>query len=569
MAKIVKLKLQNFRKFKDFTCDFGRTDLICLIGRGDSGKSTILDALSYVLSPSWSVQFSDYVFTDCNTTEPFRIIATIVDFPDELVRDDKFALYMSGYNLNSHEVCDLEDEGAVDALVVELTVDDSLEPRWTVLNALTGESKSISPHDRSLLNVNLISDYLNRHFAWANGSPLNSLTRLNGNGLNQETLVSIGRNIRDISSSASFGEFTDILQGVQEAAAAFGVDTGTLHAEFDMRQLSVREGAVCLHDKSRLPLRLRGKGSRRLLSAAIQSSRSGESSIMLIDEVEQGLEPDRVRSFVHYLSNHHDGQVFLTTHSDNALVEVSASSVFWVRGGNSLYRCQPEMQRLIRANPAALFGNKILLCEGETEYGFCRALDDFNVGSGGRSFSHCGTVAVVGRGSEFFRYDDMYLDMGLSLLIFCDSDDKGENDQKERLAQRGARIVAWEQGQAFEHGVFSGIIADGIRKLLLLAIENKDDDEEVAKRSIADMVRSRCPAIGNTDIFSRDEYSADLRKALGDASKSKSGKGGAWFKSVSAGMEVGKIVCENYSALPEASLLKKNIDKIIGWAGRD
>ena len=51
-------------RFKDFDQVFG-AGLTCIIGRGDSGKSTILDAINYTFSSSWGIHFNDSDFYNC------------------------------------------------------------------------------------------------------------------------------------------------------------------------------------------------------------------------------------------------------------------------------------------------------------------------------------------------------------------------------------------------------------------------------------------------------------------------------------------------------------------------
>ena len=58
MTKIVNLKIKNFRGTKNFEHSFNQ-ELICLVGRGDVGKTTILEAISCVLSSSWNISFYD------------------------------------------------------------------------------------------------------------------------------------------------------------------------------------------------------------------------------------------------------------------------------------------------------------------------------------------------------------------------------------------------------------------------------------------------------------------------------------------------------------------------------
>lgn len=73
MARILQLSVRNFRKLKKFDCTFDDAKIVCLIGRGDSGKSSILDAISYVLYPSWNLQVSDYDFTDLDISNSIKI----------------------------------------------------------------------------------------------------------------------------------------------------------------------------------------------------------------------------------------------------------------------------------------------------------------------------------------------------------------------------------------------------------------------------------------------------------------------------------------------------------------
>lgn len=73
MAKIYSIKIQNFRGIQNFEYVFKDAGFICLIGRGDSGKSTILEAISMVLSPSWNISFYDTDFYNCNIDAPISI----------------------------------------------------------------------------------------------------------------------------------------------------------------------------------------------------------------------------------------------------------------------------------------------------------------------------------------------------------------------------------------------------------------------------------------------------------------------------------------------------------------
>ena len=58
MARIYELKINNFRGIKNFTENFNK-ELICLLGRGDSGKTTILEAIANLFSTNRDLRFYD------------------------------------------------------------------------------------------------------------------------------------------------------------------------------------------------------------------------------------------------------------------------------------------------------------------------------------------------------------------------------------------------------------------------------------------------------------------------------------------------------------------------------
>ena len=177
MAKIYKLVIKNFRGIKEFSYTFGDFDLICLVGRGDTGKSTILKAISYVLYPSWNPTFYDTDFYNCETDSPIEIETTLINIPEALLKEDKYGLYIRGVNKETKEIEDeLRDEHEK-ALTIKLEIKKDLEPKWYVVNNRQDSPVSISAYDRAKLNTFIISDYLDAHFHWRRGAPLYSLLK--------------------------------------------------------------------------------------------------------------------------------------------------------------------------------------------------------------------------------------------------------------------------------------------------------------------------------------------------------------------------------------------------------
>lgn len=75
MSLITSLSIKNCRGIKSLSHDFGSERFVILIGRGDSGKSSLLSAIFSVLSPSWNLTFSDLDFYNQDTNAPIEIEA--------------------------------------------------------------------------------------------------------------------------------------------------------------------------------------------------------------------------------------------------------------------------------------------------------------------------------------------------------------------------------------------------------------------------------------------------------------------------------------------------------------
>lgn len=88
MPKIRHIEVENFRVIKTFVVTI--PGLNCLIGPGDSGKSTILDAIDLALGARRSYTFNDADFYGLDVTKKITISITIGMLNDELLNFERY-----------------------------------------------------------------------------------------------------------------------------------------------------------------------------------------------------------------------------------------------------------------------------------------------------------------------------------------------------------------------------------------------------------------------------------------------------------------------------------------------
>jgi len=565
MARIHHLLISHFRGIRRFEQTFDG-NFVCLIGRGDSGKSTILEAISYVLSPSWNVPFYDNDFYNCDTEKSIEIEVTLRDVPADLLAEEKFGPYLRTLRLGTNEISDEIEEGEEALMTIRLEVKKDLEPKWNVLTHREVGIKPIGAGDRSRLNAFLVSDYLDRHFSWNKGSPLHTLFLQYAKPDDDDsTMIDALRQAKKMIDGATFARFENIVSKIESNAKMFGATISKTENTIDFKDIVIKDGKLSMHDRT-VPFRMKGKGSRRLISMAIQTAIADVGGIILIDEVEQGLEPDRVQNLVNTFKNQHKGQVFITTHSRDVLVELTAANLFLVRkGAQNLTRFETSMQGVLRANPEAFFAKKVLVVEGHTEIGICRALNIHRYRLGHQTAGALGVRIAEGRGTTAFNYSRGFLKAGFAVALFCDSDEENKEAEKENLRKMGAIVVDWQKGDCIELAATRYLPFPAVLALLELAANIKQQDDssitiEEIKNQLWNAVKAKygkeCPEITNLSD------SVEIRKAIGMAAKT-----GAWFKSQDKGQQLGKLIFDNFENMEETNLMKKQLTALSNWIG--
>lgn len=571
MARIIELDIKNYRGIKHLTVWFGTDkNLFCFIGRGDSGKTTILDAISLVLSPSWSLNCYDSDFHNCDHGKRIEITASLISIPEKFLSENRFGLCMRGLDVQNNTIIDdvtLEEmnERLLPVLTIKFTVGGSLEPQWVVTNARDQEDKPISAADRAYLNCYMISDYVDRHFSWNKGNPLYALLKSTYSDEVPDSDNIVIQHLREAKEEIdrnSFEHLSKTTALIVSQAAELGLDISNVSTTLDSKELSIKDGRISLHEDS-VPFRLKGKGSKRLASIAIQSVLVRNGGIMLIDEIEQGLEPDRIKQVVRSLKGHHAGQIFITTHSRDAITELGSKPLLFLLKDNETDEIKArflginneEFQKTIRACPEAFFAERVIVCEGATEVGICRSMDKWRKQISKKEMSLKGCAYVDGTGQNIAQRVKEINEVGLKTALICDSDVTIINDEKRQWKADGISIFDCEDMLCLEQQVFKDLVWDGVRSLLQYA---RDKHRDSFISTFADYMSVSVGQWAETDDLRRKIVSEFQRK-----SEKKPGK--AWFKGVHGGEALGDVVFKHFNEIGQSTHLKGMLTGLLNW----
>ena len=552
MSHISKISIKNYRGIQNLTYDFGEERFIVLLGRGDSGKSTILSAIYSVLTPSWNLAFSDLDFYNQDTTKPIEIELTLNELPKEFIKEQKFGLYLQN---NLEEGCQEKDL----TIVLKLTVDETLEPHWVVKAKpdSANDDKPISGTDRALLAVNYISDYTDNQFSYNKQSPLYTLTKASlEEGVTIERVKSqLLRTMSDSIDDSAIKPLNTPLEELKKTAEMLGLTVSELSAKIDVKENPYTGNSIALHNDS-LPYRLQGKGSKRLMSIAIQSELTKQGGIVLVDELEQGLEPDRIITLVRKLKETKEGQVFITTHSLNVVLEADWHNILVLcKDEPSLLPVDKALDPCRRSNPQVLFAKKIICCEGRTEQGFMRAIDAWLWNTKRTTLSSKGVViADCGGGNNMYAYASKLKALKYEACVFAD-DDKFTELRKAKFdaTNQGVALFLCEEGNFLEKQLFKDLPWESIINLV---------------RCDKDILPSKHIRFSEQESSSIQDASVSEQNSIRETLAQKSiVEDKEWFKTMYGGEFLGDMFVKAFDSMDSDTHIKKTVTELLSWCG--
>lgn len=564
MTRVRHLEIRNFRSIQ--TLDWTPSNGVnCLIGPGDSGKSTILDAIDLCLGARRSAPFGDTDFFGLDVNRTIVIAVTLGALPDALKNIDTYGEFLRGFNVGTGLLEDEPRAGLETVLTLKLEVKSDLEPTWMLHSDRAAHQhleRSLAWKDRSLLAPARIGTYANTNLSWARGSVLNRLTEERAN-LGSE-LAGAARAARATFGGQAGAQLAQTLQVVTQTATGLGVDVGaSAQALLDAHSVSIGDGAIALHSETGIPLRSLGTGSGRLLVAGLQRAAAAAATVALVDEVEYGLEPHRLMRLLDSLGAKDATeplQVFMTTHSPVTLRELAGNQLFVVRQRLGIHTAtcagtDDGIQGTLRKAAEAFLSKSVIVCEGASEVGFARGMDQWWVHCGATSFlAHGGSYVDSGGGSpdQCFIRGEAFLKLGYRVLVFVDADKPVSTvGLVERFVAAGGQYITWRPGLALEDELFRHSSNDAVHALLIKA------DEMIGRDLMAEHIKSKSNGQVTLEAIEAERlnggYTPASRELLGLAARNN--KNG-WFKSVSGFQEIAKDIVGPHIANAEPGFIE-------------
>lgn len=554
MTRIRHIDIRNFRSIQSLVWT-PSNGVNCLIGPGDSGKSTILDAIDLCIGARRSTVFNDTDFFNLDVTRAITITVTLGALPDSLKNLDTYGEFLRGFNPATGGLEDEPRIGLETVLTLRLEVNGDLDPRWMLYSDRAAQQqleRSLAWKDRSLLAPARIGAYAHMNLSWARGSVLNRLTEERADLGNE--LAGAARSARATFGVQAGPQLAQTLQVVTQTATSLGVPVGNnAQALLDAHSISIGDGDIALHSEAGIPLRSLGTGSGRLLVAGLQRAAAAAATVALVDEVEYGLEPHRLMRLLNSLGAKDTSeplQIFMTTHSPVTLKELSGNQLFVVRQRQGVHTAMcagmdDGIQGSLRRVPEAFLSKSVIVCEGASEVGFARGMDQWWVHCGAISFqAHGGSYVDAGGGSpdQCFVRGEAFLKLGYRVLVFIDADKPVLTvGLVERFIAAGGQCITWRPGLALEDELFRHLSDDAIDALLDKA------EETVGKELMAEHIKSKSGGqVTLVDIRLEraiGSYTPASRQLLGLAARnSKNG----WYKSVGGFQDIAKDIVGPY-----------------------
>jgi putative ATP-dependent endonuclease of the OLD family len=534
------LTIERFRGIEQLTWRPSR-GVNVLLGGGDVGKTTILEAVALLLNPTNATALSDSDYWQRRHQDGFVISATMSLPLSSGIAEQRKAAWPWDWDGQEPRLPAMEagDPPPADPVFcIRLTGTPDFELVYEVCQPDdTFDHFSVSVR-RKIGVVRLSGDDRNdRDLRLVQGSALERL-------LNDKTFRSkLGNTVAK----------SDIKSALQDSAVTA---LGTLDARFEKRalpsqldlglvggpgfSLSALIGLTAAKDGATLPLSSWGAGTRRLAALEVANAHHTEHPIMVVDEIERGLESYRQRVLIEELIKS-PSQAFITTHSAPAVSAAKGASLWYVDAGSAIGRLPDTLVKQQERDPETFLARLAIIAEGKTEVGFVTELLRRAFGDDIRRFGVW--VSDGGSNSETLTVLQSLTTSRLAFGGFADNEGTDGTAWDAVKRQLGALLMRWED-DCLEANIIKHIPDDQLEAF----IQDRDGDSGERLRTMADRLdlpdtsvgalRAKAPNFRQLIIDAATGASHPDPDADKDTKKAWKKHGQRWFKTKDGGREL-------------------------------
>lgn len=534
------LSIKRFRGIEDLTW-LPAKGVNVLLGGGDVGKTTILEAIALLLNPTNATTLSDADYWQRRHEDGFEISAVMaLPLSCGIVEQRKSVWPWEwggdGAKLPDLEANDGQSHDPVFCVRVCGTTDFDLQHEI----CQPDESFDHFPVSvrRNIGVVRLSGDDRNdRDLRLLQGSALDRL-------LSDRTLRS--------RLADKLGE-TDVDGELKEEAKAA---LATLDERFVFRllpsqlglglvggpgfSLNALIGLMATKDGTKLPLSSWGAGTRRLAAFEVAALHQVDHPIIVVDEIERGLESYRQRILMEELIAN-PSQVFVTTHSAPAVNAAVGAALWYVDAGGKVGSLPASVAAQQKRDPETFLARLAVIAEGATEVGFVTTLLTRSIGEDIRR--HGIRVSDGGSNSEALTVLRGLAASGLAVAGFADNEGTQEGSWQQVKDKLGELLMRWPNG-CLETNIVPHLGDDQIEAF----ITDPEGDAGERLRTLADRLGIQDKSLAAILAKADDVRQLIVGAACGsppadpdapnDQKKEWKKHGQRWFKSTAGGAEL-------------------------------
>ncbi|BCQ28253.1 ATP-binding protein (plasmid) [Caballeronia sp. NK8] len=563
-SEIKRLHIERFRGVRELTWH-PQPGLNLLLGGGNVGKSTILEAIGLLLSPTTSYTLLDSDYLDRLVEDGF-LIEAVMSLPGDVNRQSSMAWPWEWDGQDAVLQLAVEPEIAAPAQAPQPARPAVYKVRVRGTADLELVYEIVQPDE----SVTVFSVALRRQIG---------LVRLLGDDQSDRDLrllvgSGLDRLINDRGLRARLGREFAANSVDQHLEAEPRTRLEQLDQDFAERQLPNRLGLAftggagqsinaligltAIKNDVVLPLATWGSGTRRLAALAIADCLQDGHPITLVDELERGLEPYRQRQLVRHIAAG-QGQTFVTTHSASVVTTAIDASIWYVDTGARVGTLAREkVSRHLARDPEAFLARLTLVAEGATEVGFLQEIFDHELPGWKDRGVH---IADGGGNDDTLILLEALSTGGVKFAGFVDNENRYAGRWRAVADRVGALLFQWNAGN-MEENVIPLFAAEQVQMLIA---DPEGEKTGLRLRTLADRLETAdasFEALSALALARRGEIidgpahpllpwiveaaTGKVPDVLRDAPAAQrnpfKGHAGAWFKSIEGGRELaGKV----------------------------